>query len=53
VTDENFPVDGFKFGIPGLPEIGYSQIWKYLIEDVEIKKQLSFYSNYGDQIMIK
>ena len=29
-----FPADGF-------PHIGYNHIWKYLIEDVEFKKQLS------------
>jgi len=28
-------------GINKLPTIGYSQIWKYLIEEVELRKQLS------------
>lgn len=42
LTDEHFPDSGFQVGISaGIPQIGYSQIWKYLIEDVELKKQLS------------
>jgi hypothetical protein len=41
LTDERFPDDGFQVGISGLPKIGYCHIWKYLIEDVEYKKQLS------------
>ena len=42
LPDEHFPDSGFQVGISaGIPQIGYSQIWKYLIEDVELKKQLS------------
>lgn len=40
-TDVQFPQDGFKAGILRVPKIGYSQIWKYLSEEVEFKKQLS------------
>ncbi|KAJ7384364.1 hypothetical protein OS493_022477 [Desmophyllum pertusum] len=41
LPDEHFPDSGFQVGISaGIPQIGYSQIWKYLIEDVELKKQL-------------
>lgn len=36
-----FPADGFQVGISCVPRIGYNHIWKYLIEDVELKKQLS------------
>lgn len=36
-----FPDDGFQVGISCVPRIGYNHIWKYLIEDVEFKKQLS------------
>ena len=36
-----FPADGFQVGISCGPRIGYNHIWKYLIEDVEFKKQLS------------
>jgi len=36
-----FPADGFQVGISCVPRIGYNHIWKYLIEDVEFKKQLS------------
>ena len=28
-------------GLSRIPTIGYSQIWKYLIEDDELKRQLS------------
>ncbi|KAK3753046.1 hypothetical protein QZH41_001200 [Actinostola sp. cb2023] len=41
LTDEAFPIDGFRVGVSDLPKVGYAQIWKYLIEDVELKKQLS------------
>ena len=37
----DFPLDGFECGISVLPRISFSQIWKYLIEDVEIKKKLA------------
>ena len=36
-----FPADGFQVGISCVPRIGCNHIWKYLIEDVEFKKQLS------------
>ena len=36
-----FPADGFQVGISCVPRIGYNHIWKYLIEYVEFKKQLS------------
>ena len=38
--NENFPSSGFKLGISELPRISYSNIWKYLIEEVELRKQL-------------
>ena len=36
-----FSTDGFQVGISCVPRNGYNHIWKYLIEDVEFKKQLS------------
>ena len=36
-----FPADGFQVGISCVPRMGYNHIWKYLIKDVEFKKQLS------------
>lgn len=41
LTDESFPTDGYRVGVADCPKIGYPQIWKYLIEEVELKKQLS------------
>ncbi|XP_015769847.1 PREDICTED: uncharacterized protein K02A2.6-like [Acropora digitifera] len=41
VINVEFPSEGFQVGVSCLPKIGYSQIWKYLIEEVEFKKQLS------------
>ena len=38
---KQFPDKGFEVGLSRIPTIGYSQIWKYLIEDVELKRQLS------------
>jgi len=38
---ESFPSTGFESGISGLPRMSYSHIWKYLIDDVEIRKQLA------------
>ena len=38
---ELFPTDNFQVGISCVPRVGYNQIWKYLVEDVELKKQLS------------
>ena len=35
-----FSADGFQVGISCVPRIGYNHIWKYLIKDVEFKKQL-------------
>ena len=35
----DFPSDGFECGILVLPRISFSQIWKYLIEDVEINRK--------------
>ena len=37
----DFPSDGFECGISVLPRISFSQIWKYSIEDVEIRKNLA------------
>lgn len=39
-VNENFPTSGFSSGIADVPIITYSNIWKYLIDDVEYKKQL-------------
>ena len=39
LTNENFPPTGFECGTVNLPRISYLNIWKYLIEDVELKKQ--------------
>ena len=36
-----FPSDGFECGISVLPRISFSQIGKYLTEDVEIRKKLA------------
>ena len=33
----DFPSDGFEWGISVLPRISFSQIWKHLIEYVEIR----------------
>ena len=35
----DFPSDGSECGILVLPRISFSQIWKYLIEDVEINRK--------------
>lgn len=40
-TDVTFPRDGFEVGISSVPKVGFGQIWKYLMEEVEFKKQLS------------
>ena len=40
-VNENFPSTEFECGTTNLPRISYRNIWKYLIEDVELKKQLS------------
>ena len=40
-SSELFPTDNFQVRISCVPRVGYNQIWKYLIEDVELKKQLS------------
>jgi hypothetical protein len=41
LVNENFPSTGFECGTANLPRISYRNIWKYLIDDVELKKQLS------------
>ena len=37
--NENFPSSGFQCGIALLPRISFSHIWKYLIEEVELRKK--------------
>lgn len=39
--NEKFPSSGFQCGISELPRIAFGHIWKYLIEDVELRKKLS------------
>lgn len=39
--EETFPTAGFKTDLSILPRIRYVNIWKYLIDDVELKRQLS------------
>ena len=39
--NENFPSSGFQCGIALLPRISFSHIWKYLIEEVELRKKLA------------
>ena len=34
---KQLPDKGFEVGLSRIPTIGYSQIWKYLIEDIELK----------------
>ena len=41
ITDVPFPQDGFEVGISSVPNVGFGEIWKYLMEEVEFKKQLS------------
>ena len=41
LTLKQFPDKGFEVGLSRIPTIGYSQIWKYLLEDIELKRQLS------------
>ena len=36
-----FPTKGFAVGINSKLHVGYPQIWKFLIDDVEFKKQVS------------
>ena len=38
---KSFPTEGFEVGVARLPAVGYSQIFKFLIEDVEVRQQLS------------
>ena len=40
-VNENFPSSGFECGTHNLPRISYTNIWKYLIDEVELKKQLA------------
>lgn len=37
----DFPTKGFVLVINSKLHVGYPQIWKFLIDDVELKKQLS------------
>ena len=37
-VNENFPSGGFQCGIAAMPRISFSNIWKYLIEEVELGK---------------
>ena len=39
--NENFPSSGFQCGISLLLRISFSHIWKYLIEEVELRKKLA------------
>ena len=39
--NENFPSGGFQCGIALLLRISFSHIWKYLIEEVELRKKLA------------
>ena len=41
LMNKNFPPTGLECGTVNLPSISYHNIWKYLIEDAELKKQLS------------
>ena len=41
ITDVPFAQDGFEIGISSVSKVGFGQIWKYLMEEVEFKKQLS------------
>lgn len=38
---ENFPLGGFQCGIALLPRISFSHIWKYLVDEVELRKKLA------------
>ncbi|XP_046845041.1 LOW QUALITY PROTEIN: uncharacterized protein LOC124438874 [Xenia sp. Carnegie-2017] len=39
--DEALPISGFQADLSILPRVGYADIWKFLIDDVEVKKQIS------------
>ncbi|XP_046864347.1 uncharacterized protein LOC124458362 [Xenia sp. Carnegie-2017] len=39
--DEAFPMSGFQTDLSILPRVRYANIWKFLIDDVEVKKQVS------------
>ena len=47
-----FPTDGFQVGISCVPRIGYNHIWKYLIKDVEFKKQLFVEKAYRKRLQL-
>jgi hypothetical protein len=36
-----FPTEGFKCDISGIPKLNFGTIWRYMIDSVECKKQLS------------
>lgn len=38
---ENFPSDGFREDLSILPFISFGTIWRYMIEEIDAKKQLS------------
>ena len=38
---KSFPTEGFEVGVAMLPAVGYSQVFKFLIEDMEVRQQLS------------
>ena len=39
--NENFPSGGFQCSVALLLRISFSHIWKYLIEEVELRKKLA------------
>ena len=39
--NEKFPCYGFQCGISELPRISFGHIWKYLIEEVDLRKKSS------------
>ena len=41
VVNDEFPSEGFTCGISVLPRISLRHIWRYLIDEVELRKKLS------------
>ena len=41
VVNDEFPLERFTCGVSVLPRISFSHIWRYLIEEVELRKKLS------------
>lgn len=41
VVNNEFPSEGFTYGISVLPRISFRHIWRYLIEEVQLRKKLS------------